>query len=345
MTQTDSSQAKPDERRKLSRREMLGAAGAVLAGGGIALGLRQRSRHEHGRRADVVIAAASNYHADLTGLILDGLRTLGFDRNAIRGKRVLLKPNLVDTALRASHVNTNPAVILAAVEAFRRLDAGHVLVGEGQGHRRDSQLLLDESGLGRVLDEVAVPFIDLNHDDVEPVPNTGGATKLDTLFLPRTVLEADFLVSLPKLKTHHWAGVTCAMKNLFGVMPGLVYGWPKNVLHFHGIPKAIVDINAVAKPSFAIVDGIECMEGDGPLMGTPKHVGCLIMGANLPAVDATAVRIMGLNPYGVPYLTAVSGRQGPIHEWNITQRGERIETLRTRFDVVTPPDITRLELV
>ena len=85
---------------------------------------------------------------------------------------------------------------------------------------------------------------------------------------------ADLVVSLPKLKTHHWAGVTLAMKNLFGVMPGVAYGWPKNVLHHAGIPGSILDINAAVKPALAIVDGIVGMEGDGPIMGTPKNPAC-----------------------------------------------------------------------
>ena len=82
------------------------------------------------------------------------------------------------------------------------------------------------------------------------------------------------------MKTHHWAGVTLAMKNLFGVMPGVYYGWPKNVLHYAGIPGSILDINAAVRPHLAIVDGIVGMEGDGPIMGTPRHAGLLVMGTN-----------------------------------------------------------------
>jgi uncharacterized protein (DUF362 family) len=129
------------------------------------------------------------------------------------------------------------------------------------------------------------------------------------------------------------------MKNLFGVMPGLVYGWPKNVLHREGISNSILDINSTVRGALAIVDGIVGMEGDGPIMGSPKQVGCLIMGRNLPAVDATAVRVMRLNPYGIDYLTGASGRLGPIHHENITQLGEAIEAVRTRFSVLDVPHL------
>ena len=75
---------------------------------------------------------------------------------------------------------------------------------------------------------------------------------------------------MPKLKTHHWAGMTCSMKNLFGVVPGAVYGWPKNVLHQHGIDDSIVDLVATVRPGLTIVDGIVGMEGDGPDHGHAK---------------------------------------------------------------------------
>ena len=345
----DDSEHKPKahaiERWNLSRRELLGAGAAVLLGGGIAAGLRHSSRHEHGQRADVFIGKTESYRSDLVGTISEGLRTLGINRADIRGKRILLKPNLVETAEGQTHINTNPIVLVAAAEAFRRFDAAEIIVAEAQGHRRDSRLVLDESGTGPALEEADLPFVDLNHDEFVPVANAGDWTSLSPFYLPKTVMTADWIVSVPKLKTHHWVGVTCAMKNMFGVMPGVVYGWPKNVLHYAGIPESILDINATVKPSLAIVDAIVGMEGDGPIMGTPKDVGCLVMGRSLPAVDATCVRMMGLNPYGVRYLTEASGRHGPIHEWNIAQRGESIASLKTRFEIVDMPHLSSVAQV
>jgi uncharacterized protein (DUF362 family) len=240
----------------ISRREVLGLGAAAVLGSGIAAVLPKLSRHEGGLRAEVFIGRAEHYQSDLAGLIANGLGAVGVTRDQVRGKRVLLKPNLVETALGHAHINTHPSVILAAAEAFRRLDAASVIVAEGQGHRRDSWLVLDESGMGAALEEARLEFVDLNHDDVAPIPNAGGWSNLDKLFLPKTLLGADLIVSVPKLKTHHWAGVTCAMKNFFGVMPGVVYGWPKNVLHYAGIENSILDINATVKPHLAIVDGI-----------------------------------------------------------------------------------------
>jgi uncharacterized protein (DUF362 family) len=202
------------------------------------------------------------------------------------------------------------------------------------GHRRDSLLVLEESGLAEVLYEDRIPFVDLNFDTVFTVANAHKATRLATLTLPETLKQVDWIVSVAKMKTHHWAGVTLSMKNLFGVMPGSYYGWPKNILHHAGIEGSIVDINAAVKPQLAIVDGIIGMEGDGPIMGTPKEAGVLVMGRNLPAVDATCARIMGINPRRIPYLEMAAGRLGPIREANIRQLGESIAAVRTPFALI-----------
>jgi len=313
----------------MKRRTFLTGLGAVTAGG---LGVKAtRDLDEHGLRAEVFIGRAESYDRDLSTIIEEGLIELGLDSRTVRGKKVLLKPNLVEPAREQPQINTHPEVVRASVAVFRRWGAREILVAEGQGHCRDSQFVLDESGLGEVLDEERIAFRDLNHDDVEAVVNRLHCTRLSELYLPRTLLEADYIVSLPKLKTHHWAGVTLAMKNPFGVLPGICYGWPKNVLHFEGISRAILDIHATVEPDLAIVDGIIGMEGDGPIMGTPRTAGVLVMGTNFPAVDATCARLMSIDPGKVSYLAASSGRFGPIREAHIAQRGESIASHRQPF--------------
>ncbi len=284
--------------------------------------------------AAAFIARAPNYHLDLASLILGSLKELGVTPQEIRGKRILLKPNLVETRPGAEHINTHPLVVRAAVEAFLQLGAARVLVAEGVGHRRDTLLVLEESGLAQVLFEDRIRFVDLNVDSVFTVPNQNRATDLATLTFPDTLKQVDWVVSLAKMKTHHWAGVTLSMKNLFGVMPGSYYGWPKNVLHQAGIEGSIVDINTALKPQLTIVDGIIGMEGDGPIMGTPKPAGVLVLGRNLPAVDATCARIMGINPHRLRYLALAAGRLGPIREANIRQLGESIAAVQTPFALI-----------
>ena len=281
--------------------------------------------------AETFIGKVKDYRSDIASVIVAGLNELKIGPDQFKGKRVLLKPNLVESHIGEIHVTTHPLVIRGAVEAFLNLGARQVIVGEGPGNSRDSMRVIEEIGLVDVLSEGQVPFVDLNNDDIYTVPNAGKYSPLKTLSLPVTLRDVDWIVSMPKMKTHHIAGVTLSMKNLFGVLPGVIYGWPKNVLHFAGIKECILDINATVKPHLAIVDGIVGMEGDGPIMGTPRFAGVIVLGRNLPAVDGTCVRIMGYDPRRVPYLLAASRILGPIHENKILQRGETIRSAATKF--------------
>ena len=323
----------PREKPGWTRREfLLGALGGGIAASGYSLLLGNCTKQEW--RADTLIARVSTYEVDIASVLRKGFRDLGLEAGEIRGKRILLKPNLIEPHVGAGHINTHPNVVRGAAEAFRALGASEVLVAEGPGHSRDSFLVLEESGLGDVLVEDRIPFVDLNYESGYAVKNLGGRTRLSSLTMPASLMRADWVVSLAKMKTHHWAGVTLSMKNLFGVMPGIYYGWPKNVLHWEGIDPCIFDINATVKPHFAIVDGIVGMEGDGPIMGNPRHAGVIVMGRNPAAVDATCARIMGIDPRKVPHLKAASGRLGTIRESDIPQRGEKVASVRTNFALV-----------
>jgi uncharacterized protein (DUF362 family) len=266
--------------------------------------------------------------------MVEGFRELGVAPEEIRGKRILLKPNLVETSRGAPHINTHPLVLRGAIEAFLRLGAATVMVAEGPGHRRDTLAVYEESGLADVLTEDRIRFHDLNYITGYELPNAGRQSSLRTLTFPALFKEVDWVVSVAKMKTHHIAGVTLSMKNLFGVMPGIYYGWPKNVFHHAGIENSILDINATLKPHFAIVDGIVGMDGDGPIMGDPKKVGVVVMGRNLVAVDATCCRIMGIDPHKVSSLERADNWLGPIAEGSIEQRGEAIAAVRTNFNLI-----------
>jgi uncharacterized protein (DUF362 family) len=286
-------------------------------------------------KSETFVATVTNYQEDIASILRTAFKELGITKTQIRGKRILLKPNLVETHTGAVHINTHPMVIRGAIEAFLHYGASDIIVAEGPGHCRDSYRLLDESGVAEILFEDKIQFIDLNYDDPYKVKNLGKESRLDHLVLPKTLKEVDYIVSMPKLKTHHWVGVTLSMKNLFGVMPGSYYGWPKNVLHLAGINNTIVDINATIRPHLAIVDGIIGMEGDGPIMGSPRQANVVVVGQNFPAVDATCARIMGVDPFKIDYLLKSNGRLGTISASNIHQRGENISAVQSNFKLLS----------
>jgi uncharacterized protein (DUF362 family) len=317
----------------VTRRDvLLAAAAGLVIGSGLLLVPKRYFRTP--QQAQSFIGSVADYQQDIAGVISRGIDALGILPAELKGKRVLLKPNLVETALGAPHINTHPLVLRGAIEAFLRLGAASVMVAEGPGHRRDTLAVYEESGLAAVLTEDRIPFHDLNYISGYDLPNAGRQSSMRTLTFPALFKEVDWIVSVAKMKTHHWAGATLSMKNLFGVMPGIYYGWPKNVLHAAGIQNSILDINATLNPHFAIVDGIVGMEGDGPIMGDPKRVGVLVMGRNLPAVDATCCRIMGIDPHKVSYLERADNWLGPVSEAAIEQRGESIPSVRTNFNLV-----------
>jgi uncharacterized protein (DUF362 family) len=250
---------------------------------------------------------------------------------AVQGKRILLKPNLVEFDT-ATVINTNPVFVHAVMEACRALGAADVRIAEGPGHRRCTLDLADSAGYFTTVPKFDDAFVDLNTDDVELVYLPRPLSKLKSLYLPKSALAADLIISLPKMKTHHWVGATLSMKNFFGVVPGGVYGWPKNILHWAGIDECIVDLHTVLHRHFAIVDGIDAMEGNGPIQGTRKYAGVIVSGHDLIAVDATCCRIMCIDPARVKYLELAGGSR--FLQRSIPMLGESIDTVRTSFRVV-----------
>lgn len=314
---------------RLTRRQLLLGSAAGLALGVPLVCLASRTARPAGPRT--WIARAGSYSADLEGIIRRGLAE--FPALAIRGKRVLLKPNMVEY-IHKNPINTATEVVIAAAQAFLAAGAAEVVVAEGPGHRRDLDEIISVIGLRQGLRERKIRFVDLNHDDWTKVTNRGLRTGLPDFCLPDTLLGADLIVSLPKLKTHHWAGVTLSMKNFFGVLPGAVYGWPKNILHWRGIEESILDIVQTVRPHFAIVDGIVGMEGNGPIQGDSVAAGVLVMGDCVRSVDATCARIMSLRPEQVEYLARCPEDFGPLEEASIRQAGETIAAVRKPFRVL-----------
>ena len=308
--------------RALTRRELLGAGlgGAALSGCSRA----PRSFPV----SNVSIFKAASYGPEVYDMVE---RMLAEHKLDVRGKRVVLKPNLVEFDEHTC-INTHPVVVHAAYEAFRKGGA-HVRIAEGPGHRRGTLDLADAAGYFSTLPRFEDLFTDLNTDAVAKREIRQPESKLTSLYLPHTVLDCDLLVSVAKMKTHHWAGATLAMKNLFGLVPGGVYGWPKNVLHWAGIPEAIVDLHHMFPRQFAIVDGIVGMEGNGPIQGTPKAAGVLVAGRDVAAVDATCCRIMGIDPRRIEYLRIARGEQN-LREVSFHQIGETIHSVQSDFELM-----------
>lgn len=300
------------------RRALIGGLGLAAAG---VVGINAWEVLRQPQRRVGVYRAA--YDAALVDVLIRGIREWPAFASRVRGARVVLKPNLVEFS--ALHpINTDPRLLVALVEALRKLDAKGVTVAEGPGHRRDTEMVVEECGLGVLLRDHKIPFVDLNYDVAVNTALVAGTTGLATLPIGRTVLDTDLLISVAKMKTHHWAGATLTMKNLFGTVPGVEVGWPKNVLHYAGIEPSIVDLWTTLRPAFGIVDGIVGMEGDGPLMGSSVDFGAVVMGDDLSAVDATTARLMCLDPHKIAYIQATIKYGGSVSQRRIEQLGDAV---------------------
>ncbi|MBZ0189109.1 MAG: DUF362 domain-containing protein [Candidatus Obscuribacterales bacterium] len=289
----------------------------------------EQAKDKYKGRSTVALINCPSYDEDLVARLHAYKDRVGLP--SLTGKTVVLKPNMVE--FRADKpIDTNPKVVSAVIQFAKDLGAAQITVAEGPGHMRDTEYLLEVTGIGQAARLADVPFVDLNLDDLVKVPNPHGFTSLKHFYMPRTIMDADVVVSVPKLKMHHWAGVTCSMKNLFGTVPGRKYGWPKNLLHFKGIPASIIDLVRIVRPAFAVVDAIVAMEGDGPINGTAIDTGFLAMGCDLAALDATCTRVTSVSPEELTYMILAGKVIGNIDPEMIDIVGQTIASLKKPFD-------------
>lgn len=215
---------------------------------------------------------------------------------------VIIKPNICSSKNPDGMVITDFRIISSVVKQVKHLGHNVVMVesdnisGTAAKRARDSRFL-------DLCDELDVEFLDLSNDDYEEYPLAG--TKLR---LPRTVLDADFLINMPKIKTCGYTLVTLAVKNLYGVFQRR----RKGKLHKH-LDEILPFLAETIRNDLIIVDGLTCMEGNGPIIGNPVNLNILAAGTNPVSVDSICSRIMGYDPESISHINLSSKRGvGPI---------------------------------
>ena len=189
-------------------------------------------------------------------------------------------------------------------------------------------------------------IVDLNYDGAVEVEPPGGGLAAESYWVPRTVREAEVLISAPVLKITGVVGMTVAMKNLIGIAPGLKYGWPKSrgwppgsgspgLWHTaQTLDETIVDLAGVAGVDFAVVDGIVGMERERIRAegGHPVRVNTILAGPDVLAVDAVAARLMGLNPADMEFLQVGQRRGLGVADLDRLRVRDDLENLVRRFE-------------
>jgi uncharacterized protein (DUF362 family)/Pyruvate/2-oxoacid:ferredoxin oxidoreductase delta subunit len=255
---------------------------------------------------------------------------------AKRNEKIVMKPNVLIGANPDNCVTTHPAVFKAVGQLL--IEAGaSVYYGDSPAFG-GGEFNMRRAGLKQVADESGFNMADF--DAGRPVSHPD-ALLVKSFVIANGVLDSDGLVSLPKLKTHPLVRFTGAVKNQFGCVPGLL----KSQYHVklpdpYDFATMLVDLNTLVKPRLCVMDGIMAMEGNGPRSGKPKKMNVLLFSTDPIALDATACRIIDLDPAVVP--TSKPGEQsglGTYHIENIEIVGENMEQFfDPKFDVIrTPP--------
>ncbi|MBZ9687043.1 DUF362 domain-containing protein [Clostridium estertheticum] len=281
----------------------------------------------------VALLKCTDYNVDnIEKKLREGFELLGgtpFLRTLIpENSRVLLKPNFLSVVDKGSPVITHYAIFEAIVRIVKEY-SNNIAFGDSPGSG-DSRRVAEKSGLMEVASRYGVDFVDFN-EEIHVELNNPLMYKFWNI--ARAAYEADVVITLPKLKTHAMMYYTGAVKNQFGCIPGSQKAsWHTKLPDAVNFSKMLLDLNSVVKTSFAILDGIIAMEGNGPRNGTPKQMDTIIMGKSLTAVDSTAVRLIGYEDVlTIPVLkVAYDTKWGAVIPEEIEVLGETIQDMKCK---------------
>ncbi|MFQ6082967.1 MAG: DUF362 domain-containing protein [Candidatus Aminicenantia bacterium] len=248
----------------------------------------------------------------------------GLPLDLTAGKKVLVKPNFIRAEPPSIGTTTDFRLIKAVIEILKDKEV-EILVGEASGNQYDTEEIYQFLKVRDFLPDAEIA--DLDQEEIISV-QIEGAKALKEVGIARRALEADFIISLPILKTHNATLITLGLKNMMGVLPQR----EKWKMHLSGLHQALVDLNRVVKPDLVIIDGIIGQEGLGPTMGKPVEMNLIIAGFDAVAVDSVGSEVMGISPSEVKHLVlAEKDGLGHSNLKEIIVLGEKIEDVKRPF--------------
>lgn len=253
--------------------------------------------------SEVAVVRCRDYGQDaVDNAVHEALNLIGGLAQWIKpGDRVLLKPNILSSKPPEAGVTTHPAVIKAVIRAVQKA-GGIPLIGDSSGGmiagQSPTRVSLVTTGIQAAAEETGAQVINFDMAGVIESPNPGG--RIPVYYIAKPILEADVVISLPKLKTHSATLFTGAVKNMYGTIPGF-----RKAEYHRMAPKptdfaeVLVDIFARSRTKLAIMDGILAMEGNGPAAGPTRNLGLLVASSDCVALDAVASSIIGFRPQDI----------------------------------------------
>ena len=246
-------------------------------------------------------------------------------KSALAGwDKVLIKVNFITDKTWDTGATTDPVVVEAIIQKLKELPV-KVYVVESDATMTNADRAFEKTGMKDMCKRNDIECLNLRYveDKVELAIPDGEALK--SISVPRIVTESA-VISAAKLKTHVNTGVTLGMKNMFGLLPEKF----KGKYHLKGISKVVTDINTVLKPALTVIDGFVGMEGSGPIDGTPVKMNLIIAGTDTVATDATACRVMGIDPHEIKHIRrAYEKGLGNIDDVQVI--GEKLDAVARPF--------------
>lgn len=281
---------------------------------------------------DVVITGCTDYSESAVSAALEQvLSPLGGLDWVMPGMRIAIKANLVSFLKPEKAATTHPSLLCELVRMLRARGAD-VVVGDSPGG------LYTAAFVNRVYAAAGMKAVEkvggrLNDNFEEREAEFPEARVCRKFRYTAWLDEADAIINFCKLKTHGMMAMTCGAKNMFGAIPGTV----KPEYHFRypdprDFARMIVDLDEYFKPRLTVVDAVECMEGNGPTGGTPRHMGALVAGKSPHKVDLVCAGLIGLKREDVPTLEAALERGLiPEHDKELSINGDPADFLITDF--------------
>jgi uncharacterized protein (DUF362 family) len=321
----------------LSRRDMLKKTAFGLLTAAAAPALFSASSANAATRAAGKAIVGIGRGVDHTAVVAQAVENAGgLERIVNKGDTVIVKPNLSSSRGTLTYPgNTDYRVVAEVVRQARELRAGRIIVAEGAGTGEP----LSEPIIGLIRYDTieGVEFLDLNTIPKEECYYVSSSKKLtrEPIYMPKIYVDADVVISVPKLKTNYAVGPSLGLKNGFGAPPkplmndGTAWKWG---LHNRGIENSIVEINLLRKPDFVVIDGIVAGEGNGPTNNDPVDARIVFAGADVMSVDTMASYFMGFTPQKLPQLKlAAENGLGEYRMEHIEAVGANIHEIRMNF--------------
>lgn len=252
----------------------------------------------------------------------------GFDKVIQRGSTAFIKANIVTGQSPDSAVCTDLRVLEGLVKILKEKGCGSVTVGEGASvDVTNARMAFQQTHIDEAVRRAGGEVAYLDEEEYIDI-DISNAYSMKQISLPKRVLDADIIVSSPKMKTHIMTLATLGIKNLWGLLKRR----DKQCLHNESIHGKLIDITRTLKPDLTIIDGLIAGEGCGPIYPNPVHMDVIVSSTDIVAADAVASAVMGVDPFEVT-TTALASKEGlGVGQLDLIEiRGKKIEEVRRYF--------------